>query len=78
MDVYFRVKMSSIDRNCQEIPIAVGDTAIKDTIGRQGLRKGLNSPDIADFSINIVYFNQTVDTNSQVPHTLIRFIRNCQ
>ena len=78
MNVYFRVKVSNIDRNGQEIPTAVGDTAIKNTIRWQSLRKRLNSSDVADFSINIEYFNQSVDTNSQVPHTFIRFIRNCQ
>ena len=64
MDVYFRIKVSSIDGNSQKIPITVGDTAIKDTVGRQSLRKRLNSSDVTDFFIDIVYFNQTVDTNS--------------
>lgn len=76
MDVYFVVVLRVVEGKCNEISIAVGDRALEDHVCGEKWRKWLDSANIAQLLVSIVYFDETVHTGCQVFDVLVRFGRN--
>lgn len=78
MDVQFAIKVDIIERQGEDISIAVSDAALEDNTAIESATKSVNIPNETNFLADVVDLNKSIDANSQVSKSFIRSFRNTQ